>query len=384
MKNQTTNSLLYLVTAGFVLLTVNAWVWMAVQNGQLSPVGNSVLWGAFMVLNMISLLWAVGLLGLQPLVVACSYAIGGFLAYRGVQGVASINVAEVTTAGATYGAIGALAVGNVTTKVRMAFFRKGQVPFIFVIVALLVVDGVLNSQIFGADWNVVLNALVLPFGLAGIVVGLIWMVVSRFGIAHKLHIKEMSAVDETSIASVSEDNDEADGASQLMIQVPDTVEVEDEPEEIAAMLAMPELGLEEHLPAKESRVELSVPVVDEAEKEDSPEEHFFPLEIDKDDEFIAPYEEVVDPVESLSLEVEPEPFLDSEPVLEPERMSEPEIIPEPLPEPISDPEPIPEPIPEPEPILEPVVVSPQTEEDKPESDWLSGHLDLMNKISGDN
>ena len=368
MKNQTTNSLLYLVTAGFVLLTVNAWVWMAVQNGQLSPVGNPVLWGAFMVLNMVSLLWAVGLLGLQPLVVACSYAVGGFLAFRGVQGVASINVAEVTTAGATYGAIGALAVGNVTTKVRMAFFRRGQVPFIFVIVALLVVDGVLNSQIFGADWNVVLNALVLPFGLAGIVVGLIWMVISRFGIAHKRHIKEMPATDEASIAPVSEDNDEVDGANQLMIQVPDAVEVEDEPEEISAMLATPEPSLEEPLPVEESRVELSVPAIHEVEEEDSPEEHFFPLEIDKDDEFILPYEEVADPVESVPLEVEPEPVLESE------RISEPEIIPEPLPEPISEPEPIPE----------PVVVSPQTEEDKPESDWLSGHLDLMNKISDNN
>ena len=148
MKNHTSKNLLYLAMAGFVLLAVNAWLWMGVQNGQFPPVDNRMLWVAFMVLNTVSLLWAVSLLGVQPLVMACAYVVGGFLAYCGVQGVDSnINIAEITTAGATYGAGGALAISNATTKVRLAFFRRGQVPFIFVIMGLLVLDGVLNSQI---------------------------------------------------------------------------------------------------------------------------------------------------------------------------------------------------------------------------------------------
>jgi len=349
MKNHGEKGIMHLVIAGLVLLAVNAWVWMGVQNGQLSPVGNPMLWGTFMVLNMVSLLWAVGLLGLQPLVVACSYAAGGFLAYRGVQGVASISVAEVTTAGATYGAIGALAVGNLTTKVRMAFFRKGQVPFIFVIVGLLVVDGVLNSQVSGAGWSVILNVLVFPFVLAGIMIGLIWMVVSCFVAAPKPHIGEMPVVE-------AQSPEEDDGTPHLMIQVPDTVEEEDdEPEGIAAMAATPdpEPILDESLSVTGPVLE---PTVEEAMEEESSMEHFFPLEIDKDDGFVPPGEGagLIEP--AVSLEEDPEP--------------------------LSKPEPIPEVTPDPEPTTsEPVYADPEPEDKKSDDDWLSGHLDLLNKIS---
>ncbi|MCK4564022.1 MAG: hypothetical protein KAU94_05060, partial [Verrucomicrobia bacterium] len=321
MKNHTSKNLLYLVMAGFVLLAVNAWVWMGVQNGQLSPIGNHMLWGAFMVLNMVSLLWAVSLLGLQPLVVACSYAAGGFLAYRGVQGVAGISIAEVTTAGATYGAIGALAVGNVTTKVRMAFFHKGQVPFIFVIVGLLVVDGILNSQISGAGWSVILNALIFPFVFSGVVIGLIWMVVSRFGTAQKSRIQAMPAAEETAIAQSSEES-EVDEASQLMIQVPDRIEEEEKPEEIAALATSsdPEPVLKESISMDEPLVEPPASATGELLDATSHESHFFPLEIDKDDEFILPSEESgsMDPSDLLEDASVPsaEPVLDAIPAVD--------------------------------------------------------------------
>lgn len=385
MKNHTTTNLLYLMTAGFVLVVVNAGVWMAVQNGQLSPVGHPGLWGAFMLLNMVSLLWAVGLLGLQPLVVACSYAVGGFVAYRGVQGMAGISVAEVTTAGATYGAIGALAVGNATTKVRMAFFRKGQTPFIFVIVGLLVVSGFLNSQVSEAGWTVILNGLILPFSIAGIVVGLVWMVISRLNFSRKPHVEEKFSKEET-IVIQPHDEDEDEGASQLMFQVPEAIEEEDEPEELSAMLATPEPIQEGGLGVDEPPVELAVPDVEE-EIDDG---HFFPLEIDKDDEFALPYEEVVS-VEPDFLEenIEPEqvPDLPQEMILKPELVSE--YIPEP--EPIVEPELISEFIPELEPVSvrSPVLeaaepLSEPHEDESDETDWLNSHLDLMNKISSKN
>jgi hypothetical protein len=336
MNNHTRKNLLYLVVAGFVLLGVNAWAWMGVQSGQLSPIDNRMLWGVFMVLNMVSLLWAVSLLGLQPLVVACAYAAGGFMAYQGVHGLADISIAEVTTAGATYGAIGALTVGNAFTKVRMAFFHKGQIPFIFVIIGLLVVDGVLNSQISGAGWSVVLNALVFPFVFSGVVIGLVWMVVLRVGlpqIKHR-HIPDLSGAEEEPASEQVLEKPEADEASQLMIQVPDAVEAEEEPEEIAATLVVSsESVLGEPLSVDEPPVAPSPPA-----------DHFFPLEIDKDDEFILPPEELSIPMD-LSGSVE-------------ETAPEPEAVPEP---------------PEEEAL-------PETTGQKDSGDWLSSHLELMSKI----
>ncbi len=392
MKNHTSKNLLYLVMAGFVLLAVNAWVWKGVQNGQLPPIDNPMLWGMFMVLNMVSLLWAVSLLGVQPLVVACSYAAGGFLAYRGVQGVAGISIAEVTTAGATYGAIGALAVGNLTTKVRMAFFHRGQVPFIFVIAGLLVIDGVLNSQISGADWNVILNVLIFPFVLSGVMIGLIWMVVSRFGTAHKPRIHAMSAAKKGVIAKSSEESG-VDEASQLLIQVPDRIEEkEEEPEKIAALATTPdpEPILKESISRDEPLVESSASPTGELLDAASRESHFFPLEIDKGDEFILPPEEFgsMDPsdlVEDASVS-SAEPVLDAIPAvdsialeMEP-RLGEPveQVVPGTEPheylveETLSEPEPAPAP-----PVLD---ATPETEEKKDSGDWLSGHLDLLNKI----
>ena len=136
--------------AAVVLVAVNVGVFMAAGKGAIAPINNMLMWGAFVALNIASILWAVGMLGLHPLVVSISYVAGGFLAFQGVRGMSGVSVAEVTTAGATYGAFGALAIGNATTKVRLAFFDKAQVPFIFIIVGLLVIDAVLNSQITNA------------------------------------------------------------------------------------------------------------------------------------------------------------------------------------------------------------------------------------------
>jgi flagellar biosynthesis GTPase FlhF len=80
-------------------------------------------------------------------------------------------VAEVTTAGAVYGGVGALTVGNVFVKMRTIFFEKGQIPFIAIVAVLLILDGVLNTQLSSANWPVFLHAMLLPFGVGGIVLG---------------------------------------------------------------------------------------------------------------------------------------------------------------------------------------------------------------------
>ena len=234
MKNNANKNLISLAATAIVLVGVNMLVWTGVQNGQVSPVDNGLLWGAFVVLNIISLLWAVSLLGLQPLMVAFSYAAGGFMAYNGVRGMAGISIAEVTTAGATYGAIGALAVGNATSKVRLAFSHKKQIPFIVGVVALLMIDGILNSRISGAGSTVILKALVFPFVLCGILIGLVCMVINRFGIAQKLESKSAKVVGEASVEHDLEESSDSESA-QLMFQVPESSIQEDEPEEVAAL-----------------------------------------------------------------------------------------------------------------------------------------------------
>ena len=78
-------------------------------------------------------------------------------------------------------------------------------------------------------------------------------------------------------------------------------------------------------------------------------EHFFPLEIDQDDGFILPPEEA-GLLETVTMKKESKP------------LSKPESIPE------LEPSPEPEPVPE---------------DKASDDDWLSGHLDLLNKISDD-
>ena len=72
------------VAAAAVLVALNVGVFMAAGNGTISPINNVLLWGGFVALNVASILWAISMLGLQPLVVAISYVAGGTLAYLGV------------------------------------------------------------------------------------------------------------------------------------------------------------------------------------------------------------------------------------------------------------------------------------------------------------
>ena len=165
-----------LVIAAVVFVAVNFGAWV-VGGGE--AIANIPLWGAFVVLNVVSVLWATSILGLHPLGVALSYVVGGALAYFGSKGTEGLCATEIMTAGATYGAFGALAVGNISTQVRFVFFQKKQVPFIFVIVGLLVVDAVLNSQISQAGGRVLVFGVVLPFVVAGAGIGLVWSLVNN-------------------------------------------------------------------------------------------------------------------------------------------------------------------------------------------------------------
>ena len=200
-------NLIMIAVAAVVLVAVNVGVLMAANKGAIAPIGNIALWGAFVVLNVASILWAVTLLGLQPLVIALSYVAGGALAFFGVRNAGDVSVAELITAGATYGAFGALAVGNATQKVRLAFFNKGQVPFVFIIVGLLVIDAGLNSGVSSAGVDVILKAVVLPFAVAGGVIGVVWSLLNRAGIGRKPSevIAEADGIAEEKAASTEPD-----------------------------------------------------------------------------------------------------------------------------------------------------------------------------------
>jgi len=177
MKNKTDKNIVYIIIATIVLLGLNGAVLIAMQQNKLDPPESMVLWGIFAILNVVSLIWAVIVLGLHPLLLAISYVAGGALAYFGVSDLAGVNMAEAVTAGAVYGGIGALTVGNVMVKMRTIFFDKGQVPFIFIVIALLVLDGVLNTKISNATWPVFLYSMVLPFGVAGLGLGTVGLAI---------------------------------------------------------------------------------------------------------------------------------------------------------------------------------------------------------------
>lgn len=275
-----------------ILLATNLGVWLAAKDGVITPVGNGMIWGCFVALNVASILWAVTLLGLQPIVVALSYVVGGFLAFKGVEGMGGVSVAEVTTAGATYGAFGALAVGNYSTKVRLAFYDKKQVPFIFIIAGLLVLDALLNSGVSKAGGGVILNAVIIPFVLAGVIVGLIWAAINHFGIGYKPQQAVSNAATQTKKAGVKATNEaQHDGA--LKIEVPESVE---QKEELPA--AVSEEVVEPEIPENTGIKEVKAPAASAVTAAKAPaavpetnEEEFFPLEIDKNDEFVLPAEE---------------------------------------------------------------------------------------------
>ena len=361
MKDGAQKNILFLAMAGIVFVVLNVAILMATKNGSLAPIENLTLWGAFVVLNVSSLLWAVSLLGLQPLVIAFSYLAGGFVAFMGVRLLPEANVAEVTTAGATYGAFGAVAIGNVTTKVRLAFFDKKQVPFIFVIAALLLMDGFLNSRVSSAGWGVIINALVLPFVIAGVAVGLLWTLLARIGIGNGL---VPYAVE--SAADLSQEEYAAVEAEQIMFKIPEGSEEPAVAMEVAEpVIEQPEpvaLKIVEEPAVQES---VTLEIVEEPAVLESQEEapvdagNFFPLEIDKGDEII-PLQEDPQPIASVVQIVESAPELVEEPVSVQE--ANPEIIAE-------------------ESLVLDTEPASELEEKKDSSmDWLSGHMDLLNNI----
>ncbi|VGO20927.1 hypothetical protein [Pontiella sulfatireligans] len=366
-KEKTNLAMLFVAAALFI--AVNAGVWVATQKGVMPSVENVLVWGAFVSLNVASLLWAISLLGLQPLVVALSYLAGGFLAFQGVRGMPGISVAEVTCAGATYGAFGALAVGNATARVRLAFFRKGQVPFMFVILGLIVVDGILNSRISMVKGPVILNALVFPFLLAGVVVGLIWMVLNRFGIGQSAHEAEMAKADEH--AEVEELESVEAVASKLVIEMPqDAVsEGEDgESDDLPSPVALPLVAV------AEAAEEVDAPLVVASEVKPAKEEEFFPLEIDKDDAFILP--ELVSETDHDAEEEFPITSFDAESYVaglsSMDDDAEGRVMIEEPPAAVAVEK-------KQETVVEPVPKAEPEKKNKSE-DWLSNHLDLLNKL----
>lgn len=375
MKDNAQKDILLLVLAGLVLVLVNMAVLMGIWNGRIAPADNFVLWGAFAVLNVCSLLWAVSLLGLQPMVVAVSYTAGGLMAYQGVRLLPEVNVAEIATAGATYGAFGALMVGNATTKVRMAFFTKRQVPFVFIIVALLLMGGLLNSQVSNAGWNVIANAIIFPFLFCGVIVGLIWMVLTRFR-ARQALVEETTeqVIDaEEPVVNTTADDEEV---AQLMFSVPESAASAESMEE--TVLAHDPQPVAEDVSGTPVSEEVS-PMSDPAVAENDFSDNFFPLEIDKDEDAL-PLEENTNlmGVAAMVAESAPEPVAEAEPIAE----VAPTVEAEPVEEdvvfrsegpsiPASNPEPVDEPEKE---DLE--------EEGKANSeDWLNSHLDLLNKLN---
>jgi hypothetical protein len=403
MKINADNKMFLLVVTGIVLAALNIVVWMGANNGSIGAVENMPLWGAFVALNVVSILWAVSQLGLQPLVVAASYVGGGCLAFHGARGMAGVSVAELTTAGATYGAFGALAIGNVATKVRLAFFSRKQVPFVFIIITLLALDAVLNSRVSQAGWNVFLNALVLPFVVAGGVAGFSGWMISRV-----VHDKP-AALDEAADAALENENAElldaeADEAEAMMIKIPDSVDPLDEAGEAApiddTVLASVEVDSVE---AEDETVALDLDDLEPGNLDDD----FFPLEIDKnEEEFILPdtNSELIEIAAMVVDDPEDEARVHTEVVGQPDAMAAVEFK-EPLPasdsvveeDTLSNDAPAQEEQPEEHAVAveETGLVNEQKESaaevpaaaeesDEPKEnggeDWLSGHLDLLNKI----
>ncbi len=395
MHREKEKNLAMITIAAVILVATNMGVWLAAQEGAIAPVDNSVLWIAFVALNVASILWAIVLLGLQPMVVSLSYVAGGFLAYKGVQGMGGISVAEVTSAGATYGAFGALAVGNVTTKVRLAFYNRKQIPFIYIIAGLLILDAVLNSGISSARGSVILNAVVFPFMLAGVVVGLIWAVLNHFGIGHNppKTIEATETAIEKKVEKKVERVEKPAGDGALKIEVPEHIEQEPVPDAISETVVEPEV------PPAPSVKEAMAPAAEATAEE----EEFFPLEIDNDDAFVVPVEEtelrsslddeesdldesysissfdsglyasgalddhhggvmVEEPLRSVSLDLHEAAAPVAAPAVSPVSDSTP-VVPEEV---------------KPEEQAPEANVEPKNKEKS--GDWLSGHLDLLNKL----
>jgi hypothetical protein len=376
MKNDAQKNILLLTLAGLILIMGNAAILMGCRNGQIAPVDNLALWGAFAVLSVCSLLWAVSLLGLQPMVVAFSYTAGGIMAFQGVRLIPDVNVAEIAAAGATYSAFGALVIGNATARVRLAFFTKRQAPLVFIIIALLLVDSLLSSRVSSAGWNVIANAVVFPFLFAGVVVGLVWVLLARICAGRDLTNKTVAAVEpvrkEEPAANTAEEEEEV---TQLVFTVPESAALA-ESMEGSVLVRDPEPVLEDNISkAPEPEPEVASSRMDSVEDEDAFPDNFFPLDIDKGEE-VLPLEENPNlmGVAAMVAESAPVPAVEADPAEEADPVVEDSTsLAEESSVLASAPESAPELAPAPEPDLEKGKAG--------SSDWLNGHLDLLNKLN---
>ena len=256
-------------------------------------------------------------------------------------------------------------------------------------------DGLLNSRVCSVSQAAILNVLIVPLAVAGIAVGLVWLMASRLAVIPKNSTNTADWKSETRETSDDATEKELNSESaQLIIQMPDHAEEEDE-QDVAAMLEVEESEVIAEAPP-EVPVELEKPVLSVKTEPEEPvaEEHFFPLDIDKDDDFIEPLEssdlmdipvmntaDLLEPVISDIADDYVVPSLTE--VKEMESVSEPIVESVTLPEQRSlspvefEEEP---PVVELEPELE--VQAPKDETQS--EDWLNGHLDLLSKIKTQN
>jgi hypothetical protein len=240
---------------------------------------------------------------------------------------------------------------------------------------------------------VILNAVVFPFMLAGVFVGLIWAVLNHFGVGYnprkavELAATEAEAEAETAVETEAAAVEAPIRNDALTIEVPEHAEPEAIPDAISTTPVEPEMP---HTPAvREARVPSAAAA--------AVDEDFFPLEIDKDEEFFLPAEAidlssvldgdaegededapfsmssfdsglyasgalddhhggvmVEEPLRSVSVDVDKAvaPAARTRPVVQEEKKPAP-TVPEKKPEPQAK---------------------------NASGDWLSGHLDLLNKL----
>lgn len=367
MEKSAEKNMLLLVLAGAVLVLANLAVMLGTRSGQMAPVDNRMLWAAFSILNIASLLWAVTLLGLHPLVVAVSYVTGGLLAYQGVRMTPGVNLTEIATAGATYSAFGALLAGNLTTRVRLTFFARSQVPFVFIILTLLVVDGVLNSRLSQANWHIISLAAIYPFLFSGVVVGLVWMLMERVRGEKRPQARraEQAVPDAAADSAVQEAE-----APLLHFSVPDAL-IDQEPDAEEPFVAMPAPALTETEPIQVPEVTPLASTAHAEPEEEVADDTFFPLEIDSSDEQASVQEnpELISVAAMLA---------DSARILSDD--TETAVAPEPEPK-IDFELPIVEAMPPVKTVEEEPIGSNLKKEKKagPE-DWLNSHLELLSKL----
>ncbi len=343
-----------------ILLAINLILWTAAQNGAIPPVGNSSLWICFVSLSVVSIIWGVVLLGLHPLVVCTSYGGGALLAFIGARNLNGFNLVEMTSAGATCGAFGALLVGNATATVRMVSYDKKQVSFVFIIVALLVLDACLSSGVSSAGRGVVFSTVILPFVIAGGFVGLGGTVLVHRGAMKKSKPSEVEIKQIPKAKPLDVIVDEKE-VRAMKIEAPKRAE---KVEEVHPPVTVATAAVEEAKPvaSPETKVENEMPLASQAAEEDE----FFPLEIDKDDEF-----DVAQSSDPKAQAANLDTFSHDRDALE--ERSGGGLIENSTPD-----NAVQTPSSETDEGQASLAKDPQKEAD--EEDWLSGHMDLLNKL----